>query len=156
MLQAFTLLNNSKLKAELTTARIITLRCLPLLVRALDPSGPRYFYNKKHTVRQQKEKNNNNKKKTRAPVDPIRKPGPLCRSRKLSRQVRIHGEAATIENHQTPHYSFWQSAEQPCKLHPRLRHPPLLRYRRLTGRSEATTATTPTPPTSQLEITGTQ
>jgi hypothetical protein len=105
MLQAFTLLFNANLKSELPTVRITSI-LRRLLVRALDQSWFHFLYNKKAA---QGSRGALSTRSTSLVSVQIAEP---------SRQVSILAEAATIENHPTPQYSFWQSAEQPCKLHP--------------------------------------
>jgi hypothetical protein len=76
------------------------------------------------------------------------RPDPRTRCVYRSLSISILAEAATIEHQSTPHYFFWQTAAEPCKLHPDC-DISLVRYcKGLTDHSKATL----TPPTSQPEI----
>ena len=58
----------------------------------------------------------------------------------IRRQISILAEAATIEYHSTPHRFIWQTAAEPCKLHPDC---VLTLCSRLTDGSVATSETYP-------------
>jgi hypothetical protein len=105
MLQAFTLSNNAKLKSELPTVRITSNLCVCSSVPLTQVGSTSY------TTRRQR-------KAAEGACRPDSKPRPLCKSPEPSRQVSTLAEAATIENHLTPQYSFWRIAELPCKPHP--------------------------------------
>jgi hypothetical protein len=93
MLQAFTLLNNTKLKSELITVHITFNHCACSSV-PLDTDRFHFFYNKKPSIRQQ-----------RAPIDQIHTAWPPCRSRSLhdkSASSSTQPRSKIIERHIFP------------------------------------------------------
>jgi hypothetical protein len=82
MLQAFTLLDHTKLESELNTVH--NTLCYCLFPSVLFTKAGATFYTIRSPARQQ-----------RAPIDQIREPG-LCADPQPSRQVSILAGAATI------------------------------------------------------------